>query len=560
VALAAAAAILNAGCGPGGGDSSPPSADGTAPSVPSGVAALAASPSRIDLTWLASTDDVGVTGYVVRRAGAVVGTPTATAFAEQGLSASTRYCYTVAARDAAGNESAPGAPACATTPPDTTAPSVPAGVAAAASSARIDLTWLASTDDVGVTGYVVRRGATVLGTPGAPAFAEQGLSPSTRYCYTVSARDAAQNESAESPPACVTTLADTTAPATPGGLAAQAVSPARVELAFTASTDDVGVAGYRVFRGGVAVATTPSSPWVDPTRSPQATSCYAVSAFDAAGNESAPSGEVCATTPRRPVPATGHLAMALTDGGDGTVTDGVTGLVWQQAIQGPANWYEATGTPDASLNPFDVDVCGTLVLGGFSGWRLPTDAELLDVTAHDLSPAIDPALFPAAPPPNDFFWSSTSLDAGKARIWFQALGWLGAGAKGTPYAVRCVLGGPGLGPRPAAAGDGTVVDASTGLTWQQGDGGVRPHDGPTGATAYCAGLALAGGGWRLPTVKEAKSLAPIDAVAFPGTAAEPFWTSTPVFAGGWWWVEPVGGQVYYEALGAPQWTRCVRGP
>ncbi len=97
-----------------------------------------------------------------------------------------------------------------------------------------------------------------------------------------------------------------------------------------------------------------------------------------------------------------------------------------------------------------------------------------------------------------------------------------------------MLGGPGLGPWLTVPGDGTVVDESTGLIWQQGDGGVRPHDGPGGATEYCAALALGGSTfWRLPTIKEAKSLAPIDLAAFPGTAAEQFWSSTCGTGGCW---------------------------
>ncbi len=243
------------------------------------------------MTWLSSSDDVGVTGYRVRRDGAVVGTAAAAAFVDQGLSPNTVLCYTVSAYDAAGNESTPSAPSCATTLADTTAPGTPEGVLAQAVSAtRIDVTWLASSDDVGVTGFRVRRDGGVVGTAAAPAFAAQGLSPDTVYCFTVSAYDAASNESTPSAPACATTLADTTPPGTPEGVLAQAVSPARIALAWNPASDDVGVTGYRIRRGGVPVATAGSSPWEDATRQPQTAYCYTASALDAAGNESAPSG------------------------------------------------------------------------------------------------------------------------------------------------------------------------------------------------------------------------------------------------------------------------------
>ncbi len=396
------------------------------------------------MTWLSSSDDVGVTGYRVRRDGAVVGTAAAAAFVDQGLSPNTVLCYTVSAYDAAGNESTPSAPSCATTLADTTAPGTPEGVLAQAVSAtRIDVTWLASSDDVGVTGFRVRRDGGVVGTAAAPAFAAQGLSPDTVYCFTVSAYDAASNESTPSAPACATTLADTTPPGTPEGVLAQAVSPARIALAWNPASDDVGVTGYRIRRGGVPVATAGSSPWEDATRQPQTAYCYTASALDAAGNESAPSGPACATTPRRPIPATGHVEMALTDVGDGTVADAVTGLVWQQASPGPYNWYEATGTQDAVLNPSGLYPCGALVLGGHAGWRLPTDAELLDIAAYDLFPAIDTTLFPA---PEDFYWASTPLDPETARIWFSGLGWLGVGASEHRLRGAVRAGRPRAGP------------------------------------------------------------------------------------------------------------------
>ena len=88
------------------------------------------------------------------------GTPTATTFSNTGLAASTTYRYRVRAVDAAGNLGAYSAIATATTPaaPDTTAPSAPTGLTATAiSTTQIDLSWTASTDNVGVTGYRVER-------------------------------------------------------------------------------------------------------------------------------------------------------------------------------------------------------------------------------------------------------------------------------------------------------------------------------------------------------------------------------------------------------------------
>src|SRR5579885_2832152 len=89
--------------------------DTTPPSVPTGLTASAASSSQINLTWNASTDNVGVAGYNVYRNGNKVASATGTFFQDAGLAASTTYSYTVAAFDAAGNTSAQSAAASATT-------------------------------------------------------------------------------------------------------------------------------------------------------------------------------------------------------------------------------------------------------------------------------------------------------------------------------------------------------------------------------------------------------------------------------------------------------------
>src|SRR5207302_1920119 len=131
-------------------------ADTTAPTTPTGLTGAAAGSTGANLSWSASTDNVGVTGYIVRRNGVQVATPATTSYADTGLSVGT-YSYTVAARDAAGNISA-ALPILSITLADTTAPTTPTGLtAAAAGSTGANLSWSASTDNVGVTGYIVRR-------------------------------------------------------------------------------------------------------------------------------------------------------------------------------------------------------------------------------------------------------------------------------------------------------------------------------------------------------------------------------------------------------------------
>ena len=106
----------------------------------------------------------GISGYRVFRDGGAtpVATVQTTSYTDTGLTAGTAYSYAVAAVDSAAtpNASAVSASVSATTPtpPDTTAPTVPAGVTAVAQSASsILVSWTASTDASGISGYRVFR-------------------------------------------------------------------------------------------------------------------------------------------------------------------------------------------------------------------------------------------------------------------------------------------------------------------------------------------------------------------------------------------------------------------
>jgi hypothetical protein len=98
--------------------SSASSADNDPPSIPAKLAATAVSTSQINLSWLASTDNIKVAGYKVYRSGNLAGTTTGTSYSDTGLLESTSYAYTVSAYDDAGNVSSQSAPAIATTKAD----------------------------------------------------------------------------------------------------------------------------------------------------------------------------------------------------------------------------------------------------------------------------------------------------------------------------------------------------------------------------------------------------------------------------------------------------------
>ena len=93
----------------------PVTTDKTAPSIPSGLSASAASTSQINLSWTASKDNIGVTGYKIYRGGAYVATSLGASYADRNLNSATSYSYKVSAIDAAGNESGQSSSVSATT-------------------------------------------------------------------------------------------------------------------------------------------------------------------------------------------------------------------------------------------------------------------------------------------------------------------------------------------------------------------------------------------------------------------------------------------------------------
>lgn len=155
-------------------------------------------------------------------------------------------------------------------PPDTTAPSVPANLAATAvSQSQINLSWSASTDDTGVTNYLIYRDGSLVATLGnVTSYADTGLTPSTLYSYTVSARDAATNESAQSSSASATTDAAPNNPPTisvsginNGDTVSDTINP-------TITVNDPDGAGdivaVRFYVDGTLTATDTSSPYATP--------------------------------------------------------------------------------------------------------------------------------------------------------------------------------------------------------------------------------------------------------------------------------------------------------
>jgi len=251
---------------------------------------------------------------------------------------------------------------------------------------------------------------------------------------------------------------------------------------------------------------------------------------------------------------------------DQTVTDNVTKLTWEGLVdnrtvpQSEAARY--CEEKEQSKGP----------------WRLPTLAELMSVVDFTLAkpgPTIS-TTFPDRPAQK--FWTSSHAPCGTPKGWFVdfSSGAAHQEVDNVLMRVRCVRGALPNCPttRYSIPGDGTVHDATTGLTWQQ-TVAVSQHLNWSDASAYCPTL---GNGWRLPSPDELETLVdltkectpgvstdqetPIDIGKFPATPCDFFWASLPQAGGiqppSAWYVAFVHGHIDVTPVTGTWWTRCVR--
>ncbi|MBA2708434.1 MAG: hypothetical protein H0U59_11590 [Gemmatimonadaceae bacterium] len=242
------------------------------------------------------------------------------------LACGTAFTFAVDAFDAANNRSTKAqvtASTAACVAADTQAPTAPTNVAASSRTATsIALTWSPSTDNVGVTGYGLYRGGSLVGTAGATTGIFSGLTCNTNYTLAVDAQDASGNRSNKATVMVSTTAcADTTAPSSPTGFAASSVTQSSLTLTWNASTDNVGVAGYDVYKNGTKMESTTSR-----TSSQSGLACgtsywFGVEALDAAGNRSTraqvnASTSACSPPSTAPPPPTAPSGpITITQGG-----------------------------------------------------------------------------------------------------------------------------------------------------------------------------------------------------------------------------------------------------
>ncbi|MEN7982548.1 MAG: DUF1566 domain-containing protein [Nanoarchaeota archaeon] len=278
------------------------------------------------------------------------------------------------------------------------------------------------------------------------------------------------------------------------------------------------------------------------------TSCY-----DGSGNI------ITCPFPNQPLAQDGSYAAnppSYTNNGDGTVTDNNTGLVWQQSDDNYSYAFLEA-----------VNYCDNLTLAGYLDWRMPEVMELqYIVNSGTYYPAIN-SVFSGTD--YGYYWTFTSYK------YYSWLNWIVGFIRGFvyydtshlshSYPVRCVRG--------AKASvvfsnneEGIINDLSTGLSWQQGEGGAKTWES---ALLYCENFVLAGkSDWRLPNRIELATIVDysrynpsINTFYFSNAISSNYWSSTTCidYSNKAWRSNFYYGHITYGDKNNLHDVRCVRG-
>ncbi|PWU18888.1 MAG: hypothetical protein C5B49_06500 [Bdellovibrio sp.] len=319
-----------------------------------------------------------------------------------------------------------------------------------------------------------------------------GLKAKTTYYYRVRAKDAAGNEAISGRNSFATTaVVDTTPPSVPTNLSSSNIGVSSVTLSWSASTDNVAVTGYKIYRNGTQIATTASTSYQDGGLLAQTTYTYAVNAYDAAGNNSALSNSInVLTLPPDTIPPsipTGLTATALSptqaqlSWSPSTDNVGVTGyFVFRNGVQ-------VATTTSTSYNDVGLSAATTYtyaVSAGDAAGNISAQSTAVQVST--------PALTPGAPTLIQHVASSTNP--------------IGLGIPGNNFKIPL--------PNPIGAGDCLVL----GISYPHGSSPVITDSNGNIWPTSPAAIADAGAGgfvnsiWVLPNAQSGQTLI---TVSFP---------------------------------------------
>jgi chitodextrinase len=195
--------------------------DAQAPSAPTGLAVSSITQTSTTLSWTGSSDNVGVTGYGRYRNGTLLSSATGTTYTFTGLTCGTNNTLGVDGYDAAGNRSTRSSMTATTSAcspsQDTQPPSAPQGLLITGSTqTSINVSWSASTDNVGVAGYGRYANGSLVGSGAGTSYTFSGLNCNTAYSLGVDGYDAAGNRSARASLSATTGACPPPPPPPPG--------------------------------------------------------------------------------------------------------------------------------------------------------------------------------------------------------------------------------------------------------------------------------------------------------------------------------------------------------
>lgn len=346
-----------------------------APTVPTGVTATPVSATQINLGWTASSDNVGVTQYRIERCqgascsnfaqiGTVNGTPPAASFSDtNGLAAGTTYRYQIKAADAGGNPSGPSTPIVNASTYLTLTVNKAGTGAGTVTSSPVGINCGATCS----ANFSPNSSITLTASPSsgssAAGFSGGCVSSGATCVFTITANTTV-----------TATINDTQAPTVPAGLTATAITQTQINLAWNASTDNIGVTQYRVERCpgvscsnfaqiGVVNGTPPVTTFSDTTGlAAGATYRYRVRAVDAVPNPSGYSTIVNGTT----LPAT--YRAILRKGGNGAlnyrfqiIPDNRIAFDFDRTTSGQATLISAASLVGGAWNHLAVTFDGTTI-------------------------------------------------------------------------------------------------------------------------------------------------------------------------------------------------------
>jgi hypothetical protein len=259
-------------------------------------------------------------------------------------------------------------------------------------------------------------------------------------------------------------------------------------------------------------------------------------------------------------------APFFTVNGNGTVTDTITGLMWQQTDGGEMTIENAT------------TYCSTLNLGGYTNWRLPTAHEAFSILNHQNSnPALNTTIFTTSLA--GYWWTKDKQVGDTTKIWCTNSGGgignhpkietLSAGGikRFHVRAVRSVNTATLISNHFTTNSNGTVTDNLTNLTWQK----VIYFDTLTWEKALTYADTLTTGGytdWRLPNIKELQSIneetltnPSLNTTYFTTGGIQNYWSSTtlPNQTTRAWYLDTHFGITTYDIKTLRHSVICTRG-